>query len=87
MCIRYVPLLEQRIPIHMQECYSEKVRAAAGHSDAECPGCENLHGNLPYEQGDLPLAEEISRTELSLPMYYGMTDEQVAYVIDAVNSF
>ena len=75
------------IPIHMQECYSEKVRAAAGHSDAECPGCENLHGNLPYEQGDLPLAEEISRTELSLPMYYGMTDEQVAYVIDAVNSF
>ena len=35
----------------------------------------------------LPLAEEISATELSLPMYYGMTEEQVTAVVDAVNSF
>jgi dTDP-4-amino-4,6-dideoxygalactose transaminase len=37
--------------------------------------------------GDYPIAEEISRTELSLPMYYGMTEEQIGYVIDAVNEF
>lgn len=37
--------------------------------------------------GSLPLAEEISATELSLPMYYGMTDAQVQAVIDAVNAF
>lgn len=41
--------------------------------------------NLP--EGTLPIAEEISRTELSLPLYYGMTDEQIEYVIDSVNAF
>ena len=47
----------------------------------EC--CRDL--NIP--QGTLPIAEEISRTELSIPMYYGMTDEEIQYVIDAINAF
>ncbi len=37
--------------------------------------------------GDFPIAEEISRTQLSLPMFYGMTDEEIDYVIDAFNGF
>ena len=37
--------------------------------------------------GALPIAEEISATELSLPMYYGMTDAEIQYVIDALNAF
>lgn len=43
-----------------------------------------------YEQDHLPhlkLATHIAATELSLPMYYGMTDEEIQYVIDAVNMF
>ena len=32
-------------------------------------------------------SEEISRTELSLPMYYGMTDEEIQYIINAINEF
>ena len=43
--------------------------------------------DLQIPEGSLPVAEEISRTELSLPMYYGMTDDEVQYVIDAVNAF
>lgn len=43
--------------------------------------------NLNISKGALPVAEQISRTVLSLPMFYGMTDEQVSYVVDAVNSF
>lgn len=43
----------------------------------------DLH--IPY--GALPIAEIISATELSIPMYYGMTDEEVQYVIDAINEF
>lgn len=39
--------------------------------------------DLPH----LPFAEEISATELSLPMFVGMTDEQIDYVIDAINGF
>ena len=30
-----------------------------------------------FEEGDFPIAEEISKTELSIPMYYGMTDEEI----------
>ena len=41
--------------------------------------------NLP--KGSLPIAEEISATQLSLPFYYGMTEEEIQYVIDCVNSF
>lgn len=35
----------------------------------------------------LPVAREISSSELSLPMYYGMTDSQIEWVIESVNSF
>lgn len=36
---------------------------------------------------ELPIAEEISATELSIPIYYGMTDDEIAYVVEAINSF
>ena len=48
---------------------------------------QQCYHDLNIHKGDLPVAEEISRTELSLPMYYGMSDEQVNYVIDMLNSF
>ena len=41
--------------------------------------------HLGYREGDFPVAEEISRTELSLPLYYGMTDQEIDYVIDRIN--
>lgn len=41
--------------------------------------------NIPL--GALPIAEEISNTELSIPMYYGMTDDEVQYVIASINEF
>ena len=42
---------------------------------------------MGFHKGDFPIAEEISATELSIPMYYGMTDEEINYVIDKVNEF
>ena len=48
---------------------------------------QKCYADLGIKQGELPVAEEISATELSLPMFYGMTDEQVHYVINTVNSF
>ena len=48
---------------------------------------QECYKDLGYREGDFPVAEEISRTELSIPMYYGMTDEEIEYVIDAINSF
>lgn len=48
---------------------------------------QKCYSNLDIHQGDLPIAEEISATELSLPLYYGMTDDEICYVIDSINSF
>lgn len=48
---------------------------------------QQCYQDLGYQKGDLPIAEEISATELSLPLYYGMTDEQIQYVIDRINEF
>lgn len=45
------------------------------------------YAELEIKQGELPIAEEISETILSIPMYYGMTEEEVEYVIDVMNSF
>ena len=48
---------------------------------------QECYRDLGYQKGSYPIAEEISATELSLPMFYGMTDEQTEYVAEAVNSF
>ena len=48
---------------------------------------QEAYKDLNMSRGTLPIAEDISATELSIPMYYGMTDEEVNYIIDALNAF
>lgn len=48
---------------------------------------QGCYADLGFKKGDYPIAEEISETELSIPMYYGMTDEEVQYIIDRMNEF
>ncbi len=48
---------------------------------------QECYKDLGFKKGDFPIAEEISETELSIPMYYRMTDEEVQYVIDRINEF
>lgn len=48
---------------------------------------QECYKDLGIKHGELPIAEEISRTVLSIPMYYGMADEEVNYVIDMINNF
>lgn len=48
---------------------------------------QGAYAELQIPQGALPVAEEISGTQLSLPMYYGMTEDEVSYVIEALNSW
>ena len=48
---------------------------------------QECYKDLGFKERDFPIAEEISATELSIPMYYGMTDEEVQYVIDKINEF
>ena len=48
---------------------------------------QECYKDLGFVKGDFPIAEEISLTELSIPMYYGMTDDEIGYVIDEINKF
>lgn len=48
---------------------------------------QGAYKDLGFKEGDYPVAEEISRTQLSLPMYYGLSEDDQNYVIDLVNSF
>ena len=45
------------------------------------------YSDLGIRKGALPIAEEISATELSIPIYYGMKDDDIDYIINAINSF
>lgn len=44
---------------------------------------EEMNGKV----GDYPIAEEICATELSIPLYPGLTEEEIQYIIEAVNEF
>jgi len=48
---------------------------------------QECYKNLKFQKGDYPIAEEISNTELSIPMYYGMTDDEITYVVETINKF
>ena len=48
---------------------------------------QECYKELKLQEGAFPIAEEISRTQLSLPLYYGMKEEEVQYVVDCVNEF
>ena len=48
---------------------------------------QGAYKDLNIPRGALPIAEEISATQLSIPMYYGMTDEEISYVIGKLNAF
>ena len=48
---------------------------------------QECYKDLNIPQGALPIAEEISSTELSIPMYYGIKDDEIQYIIDTINEF
>lgn len=48
---------------------------------------QECYKDLGYKKGDFSIAEEISETELSIPLYYGMSDAEIDYVIERLNEF
>lgn len=42
---------------------------------------------LGHKQGDFPVAEEVCKTIVSLPLHQHLTDEEQAYTIDCVRAF
>jgi dTDP-4-amino-4,6-dideoxygalactose transaminase len=46
-----------------------------------------VYKGLGYEEGDFPVAEQTCREIINLPIYPELTDDQVEYVIETLNSF
>lgn len=43
--------------------------------------------DMGYKQGALPIAEKYAQTEISLPIYVGLTEEEISYIIDTINNY
>lgn len=48
---------------------------------------QKAYEDLGYGEGDFPIAETISAQEISLPMYYGLSDQDVEYIISCINAW
>lgn len=51
------------------------------------PHLQKAYADLNGKKGDYPIAEEMADTCLSLPMFPGMTDDEVSYVCNQIKSF
>jgi dTDP-4-amino-4,6-dideoxygalactose transaminase len=51
------------------------------------PHLSEAYSDLEYSRGDFPVAESFSDTVLSLPLYEGMTEEEIDYVIEVINAY
>ena len=51
------------------------------------PHLQQAYQDLGYRKGDFPLAEEIAETALSLPLWPGMTQEEVVLVANSISNF
>ena len=48
---------------------------------------QEAYSDLKLKKGDLPIAEKVSNEVLSLPLWYGMKDEEINYIIDVLNRY
>ena len=51
------------------------------------PHLAECYGRLGYKRGDFPIAEQYADEVLSLPMFNGMTDEEINFVIEVCNGY
>lgn len=51
------------------------------------PHLSEAYKYLGYKKGDFPITEKYANTVLSLPLYNGMTEEEIFYVIEVVNKY
>ena len=42
---------------------------------------------MNIKEGSFPMTEKYAKEMLSLPIYNGMTDDEVTYVVDVINKY
>lgn len=48
---------------------------------------QEAYRNMNFAEANLPIAVRLANEELSLPMFYGITDEQIQYVCQKINEW
>lgn len=48
---------------------------------------QGAYSDLGYKKADFPIAEKIADEVLSLPMWYGMKNDEIEYIIDRINAW
>lgn len=51
------------------------------------PHLAEAYRYLGHKEGYLPITEDMAQTVLSIPMYNGMTQEEMEYVVDVLNDY
>lgn len=51
------------------------------------PHLSKAYKSLGYSEGDFPITESYSNEILSLPLFEGMTEKEIDYVINAINEY
>lgn len=51
------------------------------------PHLQKAYAYLGYKKGDFPIAESLANSMLSLPIYPGIREEQIAYVASVIKDF
>lgn len=51
------------------------------------PHLQKAYKHLGYKEGDFPIAEEIARTAISIPLWFGIQDESLHKVVNTIRSF
>ena len=51
------------------------------------PHLQNAYKDLGLKKGDFPIAELIAETCLSIPLYPGLQDSEINYIIDTIRNF
>lgn len=70
----FIEYLEKK-GIHTLIHYPTPIHMQGAYSDMNC------------KEGDYPIAEKICATEVSIPLYPGLTDEEIEYIINSINEF
>ncbi|MEQ8424939.1 MAG: DegT/DnrJ/EryC1/StrS family aminotransferase, partial [Cyclobacteriaceae bacterium] len=51
------------------------------------PHLQGAYSNLKFRKGDFPVSEKLAETVLSLPMWPGLSEDQLEWVVRQVKSF
>ena len=71
---------------HLQKHLEDNGIHAQIHYPIPCHLAE-CYSDMGYKKGQFPKAEYYADHELSLPIYVGLTDMEIQYIIDVINRY